>query len=305
MAPSTPPFHFLHRSNPPTIPMKTLGSHDPSSENSPTTPSQEPPLLRPPTAPTPIWFIAPLRRSHHPLLIAVGIVTLVVFLVIKPRNPSFDTTNVLNSIYLDSSAYLNGDLTFLANFSNPNSKIDLFFEYASVELFFSDRLVAAQALQPFAQRRGEARLEAVHMISSQVYLPPQNAAELVRQSEAIGFSQYKGAFKVRASVGIRHFSFGSMARRQIEPRAAEWSFGGEEHGRRDERYDWVHLLSLFVCFFFSMYGLMKMVRNFTVELRTSMVHGWMNLFFLLHFLYIFFVISMVDRTWISSYFLFF
>uniref|UniRef100_A0A6V7QX33 Late embryogenesis abundant protein LEA-2 subgroup domain-containing protein n=1 Tax=Ananas comosus var. bracteatus TaxID=296719 RepID=A0A6V7QX33_ANACO len=64
--------------------------------------------------------------------------------------------------------YLNGDLTLLANISNPNPHIDVAFRYLSVELYFRDRLIAAQGLAPFAQRRGEARVASLHMVTSEV-----------------------------------------------------------------------------------------------------------------------------------------
>ncbi|WOK92023.1 hypothetical protein Cni_G00714 [Canna indica] len=152
------------------------------------------------------------------LLILAGIITLVFFLVIKPRNPSLDLTAAsLSSIYLDSSAYLNGDFSFLANFSNPNRKIDLTFQYLGVDLYFRDRLIAVQALQPFAQRTGESRLESVHMVSSQVLLPPELALELQQQVKrnSVVYS-VRGTFKVKASLGVGHYSYWVSTRCDIE-----------------------------------------------------------------------------------------
>ncbi|EHA8592356.1 putative NDR1/HIN1-like protein 6 [Cocos nucifera] len=165
-----------------------------------------------------IWCAAVLCVIFSLLLIFAGIVTLIVFLVIKPRNPLFDTTSAtLNSVYLDSSAYLNSDLTFLANFSNPNHKMDVIFEYLSIELYFYDRLLSVQALQPFAQRRGESRLESVHVISSEVYLPPELIMELqdeVRRNRVV--YNIRGTFRVKVSVGVGHFSYWLYGRCQIE-----------------------------------------------------------------------------------------
>ncbi|CAA6670730.1 unnamed protein product [Spirodela intermedia] len=131
------------------------------------------------------------------VLIVVGVVTLVVFLVIKPRNPG----STLPS-------FLNGDLTFLANFSNPNGKIDVQFEFVGVELYFRNTLIAAQALQPFAQRRGEVRLQSVHMISSEVFLSPERERELQDQvnGNRVVYT-IKGTFKVRTSLGLIHITY--------------------------------------------------------------------------------------------------
>ncbi|KAK6947134.1 hypothetical protein RJ641_000607 [Dillenia turbinata] len=90
----------------------------------------------------------------------------------------------LNAIYFDSPEYFNGDYTFIANFSNPNRKIDVRFEYIDIELYFSNRLIATQALHPFMQRRGEVGVTSVHLISSLVYLPPDTALELRQQVQS-------------------------------------------------------------------------------------------------------------------------
>ncbi|XP_008777695.2 NDR1/HIN1-like protein 6 [Phoenix dactylifera] len=205
---NSPPYHFQ-------LPDATTRQMKPEFE----APPRKNGLLRPRQRTNPmIWCAAVLCVIFSLLLIFAGIVTLIVFLVIKPRNPLFDTTSAsLNSIYLDSPSYLNGDLTFLANFSNPNHKIDVMFEYSSIELYFYDRLLSAQALQPFAQRRGESRLESVHMISSEVYLPPELIMELqeqVRRNRIV--YNIRGTFKVKVSVGVGHLSYWLYGRCQIE-----------------------------------------------------------------------------------------
>ncbi|KAF8391705.1 hypothetical protein HHK36_024014 [Tetracentron sinense] len=181
--------------------------------------SSKPMLLRPPRRTNPItWCGAILCLIFSLFLILAGIVTLIIFLVIRPRYPLFDTTSAsLNSIYLDSPEYFNGDFIFLANFSNPNRKIDITFEYLDIELYFFDRLIATQAIQPFTQRRGEARLESVHMVSSLVYLPPNLAMDLQKQvqSNRVKYN-IRGTFRVRARLGVSHFSYWLYGRCQLE-----------------------------------------------------------------------------------------
>ncbi|KAJ8542804.1 hypothetical protein K7X08_005327 [Anisodus acutangulus] len=77
---------------------------------------------------------------------------------------------------------MNGDFTFIENFTNPNRKLDVRFEHLDIELYFSDSLIATQVLQPFTQKQRETRLVQVHMISSLVYLPPISAFKLQKQS---------------------------------------------------------------------------------------------------------------------------
>ncbi|KAK6230026.1 hypothetical protein QUC31_001544 [Theobroma cacao] len=170
------------------------------------------PLLRQPhtrrTNPL-IWCSAILCLIFCLILILFGVATLIIFLSIKPRIPAFDTPNAsLNGIYFDSPEYFNGDFTFLANFSNPNRRIDVRFEYLVIELYFHDRLIGTQAVQPFSQRRGEARLESVHFISSLVYLPQNLGVELQKQvlSNRVNYN-IRGTFKVRANLGLIHFSY--------------------------------------------------------------------------------------------------
>ncbi|KAL5704246.1 hypothetical protein ACHQM5_022698 [Ranunculus cassubicifolius] len=121
-----------------------------------------------------VWLCGFCCMIVSVLIILSGIATLIVFLVIKPRYPLFQVTSAsLNSVYLDSGEYLNGDFSFMANFSNPNRKMDVRFEYMEVELYFSDILIGTQTLQPsFALNRNNLRqLQLnVHMISIRFYI---------------------------------------------------------------------------------------------------------------------------------------
>ncbi|KAK6934655.1 Late embryogenesis abundant protein, LEA_2 subgroup [Dillenia turbinata] len=165
-----------------------------------------------------VWFSGILCLIFSLLLIFFGITTLIVFLVIKPRSPLFDIPSAsLNTIYFDSPEYFNGDYTFIANFSNPNGKIDVRFEYIDIELYFSNMLIATQALQPFTQRRGEVRVTSIHLISSLVYLPPDAALELRQQvqSNRVKYN-IRGTFKVQAILGQIHFSYWLHSRCQLE-----------------------------------------------------------------------------------------
>ncbi|KAJ0965286.1 hypothetical protein J5N97_026424 [Dioscorea zingiberensis] len=165
-----------------------------------------------------IWCGAILGVILSLILIITGIIILIFFLFVKPKNPVFDIPSAsLNTIVLDSPFYLNADLTFLANFSNPNHKMDALFEYVNIDLYFQNRIIAAQALPPFAERRGEAKFGSIHMISSEVYLPPEISMELQKQmrNNSIMFN-IRGAFRVRVSFGIGHYTYWLYGRCQIE-----------------------------------------------------------------------------------------
>ncbi|KAK7289682.1 hypothetical protein RIF29_03512 [Crotalaria pallida] len=203
-------------------PWKNQPSLESNSPNSNTTKlTRPPPALRQPrpqrTNPI-IWFAAILCLIFSLLLIFFGVATLIIFVGIKPRNPVFDIPNAnLNALYFDSPEYFNGDFTLLANFTNPNKKIDVRFESLDVELFFFDRIISVQSIQPFTQRRRESRLQSLHFISSLVFLPQDLGMKLQRQvqSNRVDY-KVRGTFKVKITFGLIHLSYLIHSRCQIE-----------------------------------------------------------------------------------------
>ncbi|XP_050370898.1 NDR1/HIN1-like protein 10 isoform X1 [Argentina anserina] len=183
--------------------------------------SEKQPMLWPPqsqrTNPL-VWCCAIVCLIFSLILIFFGIATLIIFLVVRPRIPLFDIPNAkLSTIYFDSPEYFNGNFAFLANFSNPNRKIDTRFEYLQMELYFSDRLIATQSLDHFTLRPQEGRLEAVELVSSLVYLPQNHALALRTQvqNNRVDYN-IRGTFKVRASLGMIHFSYWLHSRCQLQ-----------------------------------------------------------------------------------------
>ncbi|CAB79504.1 hypothetical protein [Arabidopsis thaliana] len=141
-----------------------------------------------------------------------------VFLAIRPRIPVFDIPNAnLHTIYFDTPEFFNGDLSMLVNFTNPNKKIEVKFEKLRIELFFFNRLIAAQVVQPFLQKKHETRLEPIRLISSLVGLPVNHAVELRRQLENNKIEyEIRGTFKVKAHFGMIHYSYQLHGRCQLQ-----------------------------------------------------------------------------------------
>lgn len=152
------------------------------------------------------------------LLIFFGIATLIVFLVVRPKIPVFDTTGAsLSTIYFDAPEYFNGDFTILANFSNPNHKMGVRFEYLETELYFYNKLIATQVIKPFSQQPRETRLATIRMISSLVYLPQNFAGELRKQVQSNKVTyNIRATFKVKATLGVIHITYWLHSRCQIE-----------------------------------------------------------------------------------------
>ncbi|XP_076912994.1 uncharacterized protein At1g08160-like [Bidens hawaiensis] len=156
-----------------------------------------------------IWCCAIVCLIFSILIILFGITTLIIFLVIKPKNPVFDTNHAnLNVIYIDSPGNFNGDFTFTANFTNPNRKLNVRFEYAALELYFENSVIAKQTIKPFSQRQRETGTVQLHFISSLVSLPMNHVMELRRQVQSNKVMYIvKGRFRVRVSFGLIHFTY--------------------------------------------------------------------------------------------------
>ncbi|VFQ86148.1 unnamed protein product [Cuscuta campestris] len=165
-----------------------------------------------------VWCISFLCLIFSILLILSGAATLVIFLGIRPRNPGFDTPGgTLNFVYLNSFQSLNAELAFLANFSNPNRRLEVSFESLELGLYFSDTQIASQVISPFRLTKGGVRAVPVHLISSLVYLPPSHALGLQKQvlNNRVVFNM-RGVFKVRVELGMIHYSYWLHGRCQVE-----------------------------------------------------------------------------------------
>lgn len=171
---------------------------------------KQPILLRPRRRTNPVvWLGAVVCLVFSLVLILFGVATLIIFVGIKPRSPVLDIpAATLSVIYFDSPQLLNGDITFLANFTNPNRRLGVKFEYLNVELYFSGSLIASEAVEPFRQKAGEVRLIQVHLLSSLVYLQPNLAIRLQRQEQRNRVVyEIKANFRVKFEVGVVHYSY--------------------------------------------------------------------------------------------------
>ncbi|XP_010251011.1 PREDICTED: NDR1/HIN1-Like protein 3 [Nelumbo nucifera] len=156
------------------------------------------------------WFAAIFCAIFWIIVILGGLVVLIVYLIFRPRNPHFDVSSAtLNAAYIDMGYLLNADLTVLANFTNPNKKIDVDFSYMDIDLYYGDTLIATGAIDPFSATRTESKLQDVHMVSSQVRLPSGDSERLQKQMEGNGIIlDVKGTFRTRSNFGsIFHYSY--------------------------------------------------------------------------------------------------
>ncbi|KAG9143239.1 hypothetical protein Leryth_010154 [Lithospermum erythrorhizon] len=182
-------------------------------------PINDVPLLRKPRRTNPIiWCFAVFCLFSILILIISGIVTIIIFVSYKPKTPVFDTPGAtLNFIYLNSLEFLNGDIVLLANFSNPNKKLHVKFEYVEIQLYFSNTLIATRTVSPFVQKQREIKMVPIQMISSLVSLPPRIAIELQKQIQKNRvILDMKGRFKVRIKMGLTHVGYWLHGSCQLE-----------------------------------------------------------------------------------------
>ncbi|KAG0452121.1 hypothetical protein HPP92_025848 [Vanilla planifolia] len=150
-------------------------------------------------------------------IIVGGIAVLVIYLFFRPHNPHLNIAHAtLNAAYLDvgvdsNTTLLNADITLLANFSNPNSKVDVVFTRLDLNLYFGATLIAVAGVDPFAERHGESQLRSLHMIASEVALP-QKEVETWRLQTA-GSSAADGGLMMELNGRMRtRLEFGSILR---------------------------------------------------------------------------------------------
>ncbi|KAL1828702.1 hypothetical protein ACET3Z_007114 [Daucus carota] len=187
---------------------------------SPTQPNQPPPRLGHPAGPQHqqssvqrippprktkpfTWCIAILCAIFWIIIILVGLIVLIIYLAYHPKSPKFDVAGAtLNAAYLDMGYLLNADITFLANFTNPNKKVNVNFKHIIINLYFDGIPIATRYIDHFHVRRQQYHLASVHMVTSQVRLSPVHSQKLKKQI-ASGKVQFdiKGLFKAKSKLG--------------------------------------------------------------------------------------------------------
>ncbi|CAI9093049.1 OLC1v1028452C1 [Oldenlandia corymbosa var. corymbosa] len=175
-------------------------------QHSPRQPHQRPSSLRVITGgeTRPLaWFIAAFCALFWIIIIVVGLTVLIIFLVYRPRLPKFDiSTATLNAAYLDMGYLLNADFTILANFTNPNTKVNVDFSYVILDLYYENNLISTRYIEPFTAFKSVSTFQTVHMVTSQVRLPFSTTQDLTMQiNEGRVDFEVKGLFRTRSMLG--------------------------------------------------------------------------------------------------------
>lgn len=170
---SIPPLGTPHSRPPPPTHYRPGVSHYPS-------PSLRVPQPRKTKRLT--WLVAICCVLLWITIILGGLILLIVYMAFRPHYPKFDISSAtLNAAYLDLGYLLNGDMTILANFTNPNKKVNVEFRYMVMNLYFEGTLIAAKYVDPLSVSPKGYKLRDVHMVSSQIPLSRTHVAHLNQQ----------------------------------------------------------------------------------------------------------------------------
>ncbi|KAI3497658.1 hypothetical protein L1887_33113 [Cichorium endivia] len=188
---SQEPGSHLPISSPVPVPVSVPGRGPPHPRPSPVThqgggvPHYPSPSLQvPPQRKTKrlTWLVAICCVFLWIIVILGGLILLIVYLAYRPRYPKFDIADAsFNAAYLDLGYLLNGDMTLLANFTNPNKKVNVEFRYMVINLYFEGTLIAARYVEPLSVSKRSYELRDVHMVSSQIPFSRRHVAQLNEQ----------------------------------------------------------------------------------------------------------------------------
>ncbi|KAL2903428.1 Filamentous hemagglutinin [Bienertia sinuspersici] len=161
--------------------------HHVSFEQGAPLPPRENLMYPTPTRTKPItWFGAVFCVILWLVIILGGLLVLIIYLVYRPRTPHFEISSAtLNAAYLDMGYLLNSDITVLANFTNPNKKVNVDFSYVILQLYFDKHLIANQYIEPFSAYSKESKLANVEFVSSQIRLPIIVTQQLITQGPLV------------------------------------------------------------------------------------------------------------------------
>ncbi|OEL31036.1 hypothetical protein BAE44_0007943 [Dichanthelium oligosanthes] len=161
------------------------------------------------------------------LVVCIGLAILVIYLLYHPKPPRLHvSTATLNAGYIDElppphlGKALNSDLYVLAAIYNPNTKIDVVLRYMQFDLYFQGHLIGTQAVwPPLYERPGDSALRSVHLVVSEVVMPPEDADVWKNATASGGLMQMQleGRFYVQLNFG-RWLPFRYM----VKPSCALW-----------------------------------------------------------------------------------
>ncbi|KAH7429469.1 hypothetical protein KP509_09G050300 [Ceratopteris richardii] len=131
------------------------------------------------------WWTGTFCITSAGMAIVLGIVSVVAYLLLKPKAPSFLVSDASITAFSLSSQpiipadaipevpiYLNADVTFHVTAENPNKKIGIYYEKVDVMLFYQDEKIGEGSIPPFFQGHENITFLLLHMVGKDVALTP-------------------------------------------------------------------------------------------------------------------------------------
>ncbi|XP_021720550.1 NDR1/HIN1-like protein 10 [Chenopodium quinoa] len=115
-------------------------------------------------------------RRFFAALIAVfiifGVILLIVWLVLRPRVPSFSVDSLtLTSLNTSTSpSQISGTWSFHFSVANPNHKLHVYYDEIEARLFYRNSLLSQNQLPPFDQGTKSITTMDAHLVASSAYL---------------------------------------------------------------------------------------------------------------------------------------
>ncbi|URE38653.1 Late embryogenesis abundant protein [Musa troglodytarum] len=163
------------------------------------------PTAYPAAAPPPRYNTAFLRRLLSiavALFLLFGLVTLIVWLVLRPRLPEFTVSSATVSgfNFSTSQQLLSADFDLNLTVHNPNSKMGIYYDHVTaVVLYDSDALVET-SLAPFYQAKGAATALRARLVAVGMYVD-SNIVKGINSDRGRGDGAVH--FQVRVSAWVR------------------------------------------------------------------------------------------------------
>ncbi|KMT04935.1 hypothetical protein BVRB_7g171010 [Beta vulgaris subsp. vulgaris] len=152
-----------HQQPPPQQSNYYYPNHNPYNYNAP------PPYYPPPPRAT---FFRRFFAALIAVFIIFGVILLIVWLVLRPRIPSFTVDSLsLSSLNVSNSpSQISGSWSLQFSVSNPNHKLHVYYDEIDARLFYRNSLITQNQLPPFDQGTKNITSMDAHLVASSAYI---------------------------------------------------------------------------------------------------------------------------------------
>ncbi|KAL2932691.1 NDR1/HIN1-like protein 10 [Bienertia sinuspersici] len=125
-----------------------------------------------PTPPPRATFFRRFFAALIALFIIFGVIMLIVWLVLRPRIPSFTVVSAnVSSLNVSSSpSEISGSWSFHFSVSNPNHKLHVYYDEIDARLFYGNALIVQNQLPPFDQPTKNQTSMDANLVASSAYI---------------------------------------------------------------------------------------------------------------------------------------